>query len=80
MDYFEIKVKGHLDSVWSEWFEGLTITTEGREQTVLRGPLPDQAALFGILLKIRDLGLVLLSVNSQPSADQKLGFFKSKTS
>lgn len=71
MDYFEIKVKGQLDSAWSEWFEGLAIANEGDGQTILCGPLPDQAALFGILLKIRDLGLVLLSVNSRPSAGQK---------
>lgn len=71
MDYFEIRLEGQLDSSWSEWFEGLAIANEGTGQTVLRGPLRDQAALYGILLKIRDLGLALLSVNSRPVSDEK---------
>jgi hypothetical protein len=69
MEYFEIRLKGRLDPGWSEWFEGLAVTNEGTGQTVLHGSLPDQAALFGILLKIRDLGLQLLSVTSRPVAE-----------
>ncbi len=64
MEYFEIRLKGQLDRSWSEWFEGLAIDYEGSDKTLLRGSLADQAALFGVLLKIRDLGLTLLSVNS----------------
>lgn len=61
---YEIRLKDHLDSRWSEWFEGLTITLEESGSTLLSGPLADQAALHGILKKVRDLGLTLLSVNS----------------
>jgi hypothetical protein len=61
---FEIRLKGHLDDRWAEWFEGLTITLEDNGDALLSGPLADQAALLGILKKVRDLGLTLLSVNS----------------
>jgi hypothetical protein len=61
--FYEIKVKGHLDSHWSEWFDGLALTHEERGETTLSGPVPDQAALHGLLNKIRDLGLPLLAVN-----------------
>jgi hypothetical protein len=61
---YEIRLKGHLDARWSEWFEGLTITLEESGSTLLSGPLADQAALHGILKKVRDLGQTLLSVNS----------------
>ncbi len=61
---YEIRLKGHLDARWAEWFEGLTITLEENGCTLLSGPLADQAALHGILKKVRDLGLTLLSVNS----------------
>ena len=60
---YQIKVKGHLDRQWSEWFDGLTITHEGNGETSLSGPVVDQAALYGLLLKIRNLNLTLLSVN-----------------
>ena len=58
---YEIRVQGHLGSHWSTWFEGFTILHEGSDQTVLAGPM-DQAALHGLLAKIRDLGLPLVSV------------------
>ena len=58
--FYQIKVRGHLDPSWSEWFEGLTITHEPNGETLLVGPVVDQAALFGLLLKIRDLNLTLL--------------------
>ncbi len=60
---FEIRVNGRLDRDWSEWFEGLTIADQPNGEAVIAGPVRDQAALFGVLLKIRDLGLVLISVN-----------------
>jgi hypothetical protein len=60
---FEIRVKGRLSAGWSEWFEGLTIADLPNGETRIAGPVQDQAALFGALLKIRDLGLILVSVN-----------------
>ena len=59
---YEIRLKGHLDDKWADWFEGLTITQEDNGETLLRGPVVDQAALHGVLRKVRDLGLPLLSV------------------
>jgi hypothetical protein len=59
---YEIRVLGHLGPEWSAWFDGLTISREPHGETVLAGPVPDQAALHGILIKIRNLGLPLLSV------------------
>ncbi|MGD9146877.1 MAG: hypothetical protein PVI80_15025 [Anaerolineae bacterium] len=59
---YEICVEGRLGPEWSAWFDGLTITNQPTGQTVLRGAVPDQAALHGILIKIRNLGLPLLSV------------------
>ena len=61
---FEIRLKGHLEARWELWFDGLTVTLEENGNTLLSGPLADQAALHGILKKVRDLGLILLSVNS----------------
>jgi hypothetical protein len=63
--FYRIVVEGRLDERWSDWFEGLTIIPQASGQTLLSGPIPDQSALFGILLKIRDLGLSLISVNKQ---------------
>ena len=63
MYVYEIRVQGHLDQRWSTWFDGLTITYEGDDVTVLRGPLVDEAALHGILIKVRDLTLPLLAVS-----------------
>jgi hypothetical protein len=60
---YEIRVKGRLPQDWSAWFERLTIIQCPNGETVLEGPLRDQAALFGVMIKLRDLGLVLLSVN-----------------
>ena len=60
---YQIKVKGHLGHQWTDWFEGLTITLEEGGDTLLTGPLVDQAALHGLLKKVRDLGIPLLSVN-----------------
>ena len=63
MYVYEIRVQGRLDQRWSGWFDGLTITYEGEDVTVLRGPLVDEAALHGILIKVRDLTLPLLAVS-----------------
>lgn len=61
-DYCEIVVKGQLDPDWSGWFEGLTITHNEKGETIIAGQIRDQAALHGLLAKVRDLGLFLLSV------------------
>jgi hypothetical protein len=57
-----ITVKGQLDQCWSAWFDGLTITHQENGASVLTGHLPDQAALHGVLIKVRDLGLMLITV------------------
>ncbi len=66
---FEIRVEEHLSQEWSEWLEGLAIRHVPDGATVLAGSLPDQAALFGVLIKIRDLGLTLVSLNQVESGE-----------
>lgn len=61
--YYEIRLKGQLDPAWSDWFDGLTITHDENGETMLAGRLVDQAALHGVLRKVRDLSLSLVSVN-----------------
>jgi hypothetical protein len=63
MSMYEIRVQGHLDQRWSSWFEGLAINHEEDGTTLLRGNLVDEAALHGVLIKVRDLAVPLLSVN-----------------
>jgi len=60
---YQIRIKGHLGSQWTDWFGGLAITLEENGDTLLTGPVIDQAALYGLLKKVRDLGMPLLSVN-----------------
>lgn len=62
-DLYEIRIKGHLAPRWAEWFAGLAITHTASGETILIGPIEDQAALHGVLAKIRDLNLVLIAVN-----------------
>jgi len=59
---YQIRLKGHLGQQWSEWFDSMTIVLEENGETVLTGPVTDQAALYGLLRKVRDLGMTLLSV------------------
>jgi hypothetical protein len=59
---YEIRIKGHLAARWGTWFDGMTLSAEGDGTTVLEGPVVDQAALHGLLHKVRDIGLPLLSV------------------
>lgn len=61
---YQIRLQGQLNRKWVDWFEGLTITVEEDGNTLLAGPVVDQAALHGLLKKVRDLGIPLLSVNS----------------
>jgi len=73
-EYYEIKIKGYLDPRWSDWFMGLKLTHLEGDETLLSGTLPDQGALHGLLERIRDLNLTLISVTSgdpstQPSND-----------
>lgn len=60
---YKIKIQGHLDTQWSEWLYGMTITQEGDGTTTLYGPLPDQTVLHSVLDRIRDMNLPLISVN-----------------
>jgi hypothetical protein len=63
---YQIRIAGHLGRQWTAWFEGLTITLEENGDTLLTGPVVDQAALHGLLRKVRDLGLPLISVMRVP--------------
>ncbi len=60
--FYEIRIKGHIGDSWSSWFEGMAIRHEESGETILSGPLVDEAALHGVLAKIRDLGLPLVEV------------------
>ena len=61
-DRYEIRIEGQLDPCWSEWFEGLAISHPNDDETLLCGPVVDQAALHGLLVRVRDMNLKLLSV------------------
>ncbi len=64
---YQIRLQGHLGHQWTEWFEGMTITLEDNGDTLITGPVADQSALHGLLKKVRDLGMTLLSVTSVDS-------------
>jgi len=66
-DRYEIRVKGHLADRWAAWFDGMSLTRQSDGTTVLRGPVADQSALHGLLRKINDLGLPLVSVTPTPN-------------
>jgi hypothetical protein len=65
---FEIRLEGQLDAHWSDWFDGMTLTLQGDGTTVLRGPVADQAALHGLLGRVGDLGMTLISINAVNAA------------
>ena len=69
---YEIRLRGHLDSRWAAWFDGLSLSNENDGTTVIGGPVADQAALHGLLQKVRDLGLPLVSVTEvQPDQPER---------
>ena len=63
MKQVEIRVEGHLDPTWEEWLDGFTLTHAGQGETILAGKVKDQAGLYGLIAKLRDLGVTLVSVN-----------------
>ena len=71
MSFYKIRVKGHLDRRWSDWFDGLEIINLQSGETILSGDIVDQAALHGVLAKVRDLNLLLISVTSVSSHQQE---------
>ena len=68
---YHIRLAGHLSPQWADWFEGLRVSLEPDGVTLLSGPVIDQAALYGLLRKVRDLGLPLISVNQVPIHSQQ---------
>ncbi len=70
---YEIRVNGHLGTRWAAWFDGLAITSEGDGTTVLRGSVVDQAALHGLLQKLRDVGIALISLRQVPTDESPEG-------
>lgn len=70
MKYVEIRIEGKLDEHWAEWLGDLTIRHSEQNETLLSGFFPDQAALYGLIGKLRDLGISLISVNSRPAESE----------
>ena len=68
---YQIRIKGHLGPQWTEWFEGMAVTREENGDTLLTGPVVDQAALHGLIKKVRDLGLPLLSVKRADTSSEQ---------
>ena len=73
-EIYQIKIQGHLDTEWSEWFYGMAITHESDGTTTLYGPLPDQTVLHSVLDRIRDMNLQLISVNQIVSDGQSINY------
>ena len=69
--FYEIRIAGRLDAQWQDWFDGMSVTLEADGTTLLSGPVPDQPALYGLLRKVRDLGLKLISVNQVPDTSNR---------
>jgi len=67
--YYQIRVKGHLSDSWTDWFDGLVLARVDGGETLIHGPIADQAALYGVLVKVRDLGLTLIDVRQM--ADER---------
>lgn len=70
VQYYEITVRGHLGAHWAVWFDGLDLTCTNDGNTVIRGPVVDQAALHGLLAKLRDLGIPLVSLTTAPTPER----------
>lgn len=68
---YEIRVGGRLDPAWADWFGGLALVHEGDDVTLLRGAVADQAALYAVLRRVRDVGATLLSVEQMPRARRR---------
>ena len=68
--HYQIRIKGHLDERWMRWFEGFTVLQQPDSETLISGTMIDQAALFGVLNRIRDLDLELISVQQSISEDE----------
>jgi hypothetical protein len=66
MRQVEIRIDGHLDKEWAEWLEGFTLLHSEKDETILTGKVKDQSALYGLIAKLRDLGVKLTSFNSKP--------------
>jgi hypothetical protein len=71
MQNVEIRVKGQIDQHWSDWFEGLTMTHTDQDETILTGDVADQSALYGLIAKLRNLSLPIVSVNVSEMADRE---------
>ena len=69
--YYEIRLEGQLDSQWTDWFGGLSISLDDNGDTLLTGPVVDQAALHGLLKRVRDLGMTLIAVNQVQSQETR---------
>ena len=69
MQRVEIRIKSHLDENWNEWLEGFTLTHTDQDETVLTGTVKDQAALYGLMAKLRDLGVKLIAFNFRATED-----------
>ena len=72
-EYYEVKIKGRLDPAWSQWFAGLKVTPLEGNETLLSGSLPDQLALYGLLERVRDLNIPLVSVVCDSASEKQPG-------